>query len=187
MKSKILIKITKENVVQEKRTITEEYITDLYVYTKTPMSDLLFRKDTNKLYTVDNIEKKLIELRRDDQQISQVNQLKSMLSTIDINQFEIGERKKYVVEGKGDAVTLNVEISTIKVDELKQTANYESYKLFQETSLFDLNLPSNEFIEHSTISLSINGNKLETTSKVIQMNIIKDNINEYDHIYAFHH
>jgi len=185
MNSKILIRVTKESEIQEKKLVSEEYITDLYIYTKTPKLNLLYRKDTNKLYTINEEGKKLIEMQKNESKIAQINQLKNMISTVNIEESVLDKKKEYTIEGKGNTVTFNAKITTLIMEEISKTINYESYKKSQEEALFDLNLPSNELIENSTFNLNVQGSNIQTKTVIKNIDIIKENTNQYDYLYDY--
>lgn len=185
MKSTILLCIKKETELQGQNIFTEEYITDLYVYTKMPNLCLFFRKDSNKLYSINRDQERLLEVQKSDQEIAQIAQLKSMLTMIDVSQAEAGENKKYIVKGTGELISLDAEIKTSSMQEFEQTANYENFQLSQKTALFELNLSKNEFVENSSLQLKVHGNKVETKTIVKEINIMKGDVTRYDHIYKY--
>lgn len=185
MKSNILIHITKETEIQEKKIILHEYITDLFTYTTTPKLNLLFRKDTNKLYSVNEEEKELMEFKVNEQQLNQINQLKTMISSIDIKESEIEGKKKFTIEGKGDAIILNGEVVTTKVKGLGETVNHLAFQNAQQSSLFEINLGVDELIENSLVIMNIQGQEVQTKSTITDILVKEDNINEFDHIYNF--
>ncbi|HYG40323.1 MAG TPA: hypothetical protein VD908_16960 [Cytophagales bacterium] len=186
MKSNILIHITKESEIQGKKIVSDEYITDLFVYTKMPKVSLLFRKDTKKLYTVDEEQKKLIETKTNDLQVSQIRQVKSMIMTMDIQESEVGEKKKYKIEGKGNSIAINGEVMTIRIKGLEETINHLVYQDTKKTSLFELSLEEDELIENSFLTMNIQGNAVQSKTITTSIRVIENNRNEFDHIYNYH-
>lgn len=181
-----LIKVTKLNEVQDKEVLSEEYISDLYVFTKTPKMDLLFRKDTMKLYQVDDTLECLLEVKEDVEQIRQIEQLKKMFLNIDIKKNKINEKEfQYIIEGKGNSVTLNAEMYTSIYEELKNTASHDSFLLSQKSSLVDINLLPSELIKESFFSMNIQGNIVTTKSTLKTIDLIYNNTSKYDYLLEY--
>lgn len=186
MKSQILLHIVMVNEVQNKQVETEEYITDLFIYTITPKHNYLFTKKTQELHKVNHQNKTLSKIDEDSNLTSQIKQLKGMFSFINIDKKRLDDKQQeYFIEGKGNSVTLNSKVSTVVVNNLELTTNYLFFKKNQQSSIFELDLPNNELVIENSIEMNIQGNNIITKSKVKSYEFIDDNVSLFDYVYNY--
>lgn len=186
MNSKILIEIVRENKTQDRNIVSKEYITDLYVLTKTDDIDTLFRKDTNSMYIVNYEDKSLIEIAENPKQIDHINQLKAIFSDISINQtISEDKNKNYLIESKNDNMSLNVKIKTQIIEELANTVSSDMYELSKKTNIFNLPLTNKEIVESSDFCINIQGNESIIETKTNSIDIVLDDVSKYDYLYNY--
>lgn len=182
MESNILINIEKEMNIHDKVVISNEYFSNLFIYTRVSEMELLFRKDTEKLYRICNTYKTLSAVENDQQQIHQMQQIKSMISSIDLNEKSEGDCKEYYYTGKGDNIVITSSISTHSKPELEQTINYLSYQKSKDSALVDIELSKDEIIYSSRLKINIQGTQIETKTDITKYQIINNNINQFDYL-----
>lgn len=181
MKSKLLIHIVKEIETAESKIQIEEFITNLFVYTKQNCSTVLYLKNTNKIYTVNETLKKLAPITLEDRKL-QTNQFKNLFSQINVSNKEEGQARKIFIEGNGNNIKLSGEVKISKFQALQNSANLASHKLLSETSLVDINIDNNEIPDYVNIDINIQGQKIKNRTKIKNIKVLTNDINRYDYV-----
>ncbi|WP_025742641.1 hypothetical protein [Aquimarina pacifica] len=182
MKSELLIQITKEIETPEKTVQLEEYVTDLFVYTKQKDNTILYRKDKDELYTIDETLKILtpISLEVQKQNVAQFKKLISKLDTREEKKEK--ENRKILIEGKGNLVVLSGEVNISKFPILENSANLNAYKFSCKSSVIDIDINPNEILDYSSVIINVQGKKIINKTVVKEIKIIEEDINRYDYV-----
>ncbi|WP_074406951.1 MULTISPECIES: hypothetical protein [Aquimarina] len=181
MESKVLIHITKEIETVEDTIQIEEFITDLFVYTKQKDNDVFYRKDEDKMYTVNEISKNVTYISLDERQ-QQIDQFRKLFSQIDIRKKEEKESRKIFIEGKGNMVVLSGEVKISKFPDIENTANLGAYKLLNKSALVDIDIENNEITDYADINVNIQGKRIKSKTVIKNIEVLTTDINRYDYL-----
>ncbi|WP_109097185.1 hypothetical protein [Aquimarina sp. AU58] len=181
MESKVLIHIIKEIETVENTIQVEEFITDLFVFTKQKDNDVFYRKDKDKLYAVNKIAKNITPISLDQRQ-QQVNQFKKLFSEIDVREKEENESRKVFIEGKGNMVVLSGEVKISKFPDLEHTANLGAYTLLSKSALVDIDMKNNEITNYADININVQGKRIKNKTVIKNIEVLTTDINRYDYL-----
>ncbi len=181
MNSKLLIHIIKEIETTENTIVLEEYITDLFVYTKQKNNNTLYRKDDNKLYSVDDSSKNIVPISLDHRQ-KQIGQIKDLFSNFDVQHKPQKNSRKVVISGSGAMVTISGEVRISTYPNIEDTTNLDAYKLLNKSSLIEIDMKNNEITDYACIDVNIQGKKTKNKTTIKSIETLTRDINRYDYL-----
>ncbi len=181
MESKVLIHIIKEIETTESTTQVEEFITDLFVYTKQKDNDVFYRKDENKMYAVNKIAKNITPISLDQRQ-QQADQFKKLFSQIDVQHKAEENSRSISIDGKGNIVTISGEVKISKFPNLEHTANIAAYKLLSKSALVDIDMENNEITDFVDININVQGKRIKNKTVIKNIEVLTTDINRYDYL-----
>ncbi|WP_438425946.1 hypothetical protein [Aquimarina macrocephali] len=181
MESKVLIHIIKEIETVENTIQVEEFITDLFVFTKQKNNDVFYRKDEDKIYAVNETSKNITLISLDQRQ-QQADQFKKLFSQIDVQHKAEENSRSISIDGKGNVVTISGEVKISKFPDLEHTANIAAYKLLSKSALVDIDMENNEITDFVDIDINVQGQRIKNKTVIKNIEVLTTDINRYDYL-----
>ncbi len=184
MKSTLLIHVIKEIETPEKTVQIEEFITDLFVYTKQDDNDVFYHKSKNQMYAIDSISQKVSPISLNFRE-QQAKQLKKMFHQIDVRNEKGTEGRKVFIEGRGNMAVLNGEVKVSTFKGIENTANKEAYDLLSQSSLVNIDIEKNEVTQYVNVDINIQGKRVVNKTTIKNISILDQDINRYDYLLGY--
>jgi hypothetical protein len=159
----------------------EEFITDLFVFTKQKDNDVFYRKDEDKIYAVNEASKNMNLISLDHRQ-QQADQFKKLFSQIDVQHNTEENSRSVIIDGKGNVVTISGEVKISKFPDLENTANLGAYKLLSKSSLVDIDMENNEITDYVDININVQGQRIKNKTVIKNIEVLTIDINRYDYL-----
>ena len=185
MNSNILIHLTKEVETSDNKFLIDEYLTDLYVYTKQfGNSDILYLKEKNELFIIDYSAKSLKRVSLKNQQ-EQMLKFKEMFYRIEATKKQKDMKRIVEIEGKGVNVSLEGTAYVSNFQEIEHTAHWEAYNLLNTTAMINIEIDREEVLASIEIDINLQGKIIKNKTTITELKAITSDVKKYDYLLKY--